>query len=99
MTAIIRTFALIAAAVAGFFVLAASAAFAFFVLIGLIILGLIGFVVMWVRMRVFGRRRFAQARHNAEQTFRQFNEAARGHDGPVLDAQKTPDGWSVEDRE
>lgn len=94
LSAIIRGFVLVAAAIGGFFILAASAAFAFFVLIGLVILGAGIFAVMWVRMKFFGRRTAKQ--------FRDFQESMTRNqpvsdDGPILDAHQTPDGWSVED--
>ena len=93
-----------AATIGGLFLFAASAAFAFFVIAGLVVLGLVIFAFFWTRAKLFGRpfgpkAHFEAARRDMEA---QMNAARRGgtagldDDGPVIDAHRTPDGWSVD---
>jgi len=106
-----RALFLIAAAIGGFFIFAASAAFALFLVLGILILGLIAFGVLWLRAKILGK---SLRPKSTMWTFQSFNGAkyptssATGSkpkadgatngpaNGPVLDAHKTPDGWSVD---
>lgn len=92
-----------AATIGGLFLFAASAAFAFFVLAGLILLGLIVFGFFWTRAKLFGRpfgpkAHFEAARKDMEAQMRTSRPQNSGFDadGPVIDAHRTPDGWSVD---
>lgn len=98
---ILRMLFVAGATIAGFFVFAASAAFAIFIAGGLIVLGAIAFLFFWLRAKLFGRpfgpkAHFEAAKADMEA---QFRAASRGEDigGPILDAHKTPEGWSVDD--
>ena len=94
-----------AATIGGLFLFAASAAFAFFVIAGLVILGLVVFAFFWTRAKIFGRpfgpkAQFEAARKDMEaqmRTARPNSSADYDDDGPVIDAHRTPDGWTVDD--
>ena len=106
---VLRAFFVLGATIAGFFVFAASAAFVIFIVGGLILLAAIAFLFFWLRAKLFGRPFGPQATFEAARADMeaQFKAAARGpgfegaqsrdSDGPILDAQKTPEGWSVDD--
>lgn len=104
---ILRGFFVAAAAIGGFFLLAVSAAFAFFVVAGLVLVGAFVFAFFWGRAKLFGRpfgpkAQFEAARRDMEaQMAAQMSgvKPARGYagSGPIIDAHKTPDGWSVDD--
>ncbi len=86
------------AAIGGFFLFVASAAVALFVVSGIVIMGLIAFLVFWVRAKLFGKpfgpqAQFEKARADMEAHFKQ----QAGDQGPIIDAHRTPDGWSVDD--
>lgn len=96
---IMRVLFLSVAAIGGFFMLAFSAAFAFFVVAGLAIVGFVAFAFFWARAKLFGKpfgpkAHFEAARADMEA---QFNAARREVDGPIIDAHRTPEGWSVDD--
>lgn len=99
---ILRTLFVAAATIGGLFVLAASAAFAFFVAAGLLILGGLTFAFFWARAKLFRRpfgpkAHFEKARADMEAALNsQMPESARS-DGPIIDAHRTPHGWSVDD--
>ena len=108
MTTIMRGLFVAAAAVAGFFVLAFSAAFAFFVVAGIAIVGALIFAFFWTRAKLFGRpfgpkatfeaaRRDMEAQMRAQSGHSSFGAQNHDADGPIIDAHKTPDGWSVDD--
>lgn len=97
---ILRTLFVAAATVGGLFILAASAAFAFFIAVGLLLLGLVTFAFFWARAKLFGRpfgpkAHFEKARSDMEAQL-QVQSQPQG-DGPIIDAHRTPDGWSVDD--
>lgn len=110
--AAIRTLFVIAATIGGFFIFAASAAFALFVVIGLLILAFIVFVVFWLRAKIMGKPLMptskmytfttftnAQSRQTQAPNFKDPSSKKNeelSDTGPVLDAHKTPDGWSVD---
>ncbi|MBL4871254.1 MAG: hypothetical protein JKX72_09905 [Robiginitomaculum sp.] len=97
------------AAVAGFFMLAASAAFALFVVLGVLVLGFVVFAVLWVKAKITGKPILAAfVPKSSRQHFEAFHEMQQAaskrtpeknqqpHDGPIIDAHETPDGWSVD---
>lgn len=99
-----RGLILAAMAIGGFFMLIFSATFAFFVIAGLVILALIAFAVFWLKAKITGKpfgpqAQFEQARKDMEAQFKSYQEThtSGSVDGPIIDAQQTPDGWSVED--
>lgn len=106
---VLRAFFVLGATIAGFFVFAASAAFVIFIVGGLILLAAIAFLFFWLRAKLFGKPFGPQATFEAARADMeaQFKAASRGQgfegahsrdaDGPILDAQKTPEGWSVDD--
>ena len=100
MSQLLRGLFVSVAAIGGFFMLAFSAAFAFFVIAGLVVLGLIIFAFLWARAKIFGRpfgpkAQFEAARKDMEAQFETSDSSDL--DGPVIDARKAPDGWSVDD--
>ncbi len=103
LQSIFRAIFLIAATIGGFFIFAASAAFALFLVIGLIILGLVAFGILWLRGKILGKPLYDTSKMWTFQSFTtsSADTSPEGHsktktDGPVLDAHKTPDGWSVD---
>jgi hypothetical protein len=100
---ILRAIFIIAATIGGFFILAASAAFAFFIAVGILILGALTFAFFWTRAKLFGRpfgpqAHFEKARAEMEAQFKRHEESRdMSEDGPIIDARRTPDGWSVDD--
>ncbi|NNC36780.1 MAG: hypothetical protein EX271_04610 [Acidimicrobiales bacterium] len=98
LQALIRSVVVIVAAIAGFFVFAASAAFALIVTGGLVILGFVVFIGMWLRAKVLGKPMNPYVKMYRAQTQRATRSGPRDIDGsgPVLDAHETPDGWSVD---
>lgn len=100
---ILRGLFVAAAAIGGFFLLAVSAAFAFFVVAGLVLVGALVFAFFWGRAKLFGRpfgpkAQFEAAKREMEAQMSGV-KPARGaaSQGPIIDAHKTPDGWSVDD--
>ncbi len=103
-----RTLFLIAATIGGFFIFAASAAFAFFVVIGILVLGFVAFSVLWLRAKILGKplspvtskwsfQSFESQSFGDTKTKATSDEAPKPRaNAPVLDAHKTPDGWSVD---
>lgn len=94
-----RTVFLGVAAIGSIFLLITGAVVAFFILAGITMLGLAAFTFFWAKAKMTGKpfgpkAQFEKARHDMESQFKAYKEQM---DGPVLDAQKTPDGWSVED--
>lgn len=89
------------AAVGGLFMLAFSAAIAFFVVLGIVLVGLVAFGFFWVRAKLFGKPFGPKAQFEARANKMradlesQLNPSASG-DGPIIDAHRTPDGWSVD---
>ena len=97
---IARTIFLVVAAVGSIFLLITSAVVAFFIISGIVLLGLAAFAFFWGKAKITGKpfgpkAQFERARQDMEAQFSTYREPAG--DAPVLDAQQTPDGWSVED--
>ena len=104
LTSVMRGLFLAVAAVGGFFMLAFSAAFAFFVVAGLVLVGLVIFAFLSARAKLFGKpfgpkAQFEAARKDMEAQFKAMDiNGPRGSgDGPIIDAHRTPEGWSVDD--
>lgn len=95
---LIRSVFVVIAAIAGFFVFAASAAFALIVTGGLILLGVIVFVGMWLRAKILGRpiNPYVKMYRAQPQKATRADPKDIDNSGPVLDAHETPDGWSVD---
>ena len=94
------------AAIGGLVLLAFSAAFAFFVVAGLVVVGALVFTFFWARAKLFGRpfgpkAQFEAARRDMEAQLGQkqtpYGAPRQERDGPIIDAHRTPDGWSVDD--
>lgn len=88
------------AAIGSIFLLITSAVVAFFIIAGIFLLGLAAFSFFWAKAKVTGKpfgpkAQFEKAREDMEAQFKTYREESG--QGPVLDAQNTPDGWSVED--
>ena len=102
---VMRVLFLSVAAIGGFFMLAFSAAFAFFVIAGLVIVGFLAFAFFWTKAKLLGKpfgpkAQFAAATADMRADIEtQFNSARQGQDidGPIIDAHRTPEGWSVDD--
>jgi len=87
--------------------LAFSAAFAIFVVAGLVLFGLVVFIFLWGRAKLFGKpfgpkAQFEAARKDMEAQFEGMdlnmeNNGPGVSDGPIIDAHQTPEGWSVDD--
>lgn len=86
-----------------------SAAFAFFAVAAIAVLGFLAFVGFWLRAKVLGKpfgpkAHFEAARKDMEAQFHgmDLNMERNGpksadDDGPIIDARRTPEGWSVDD--
>jgi signal transduction histidine kinase len=102
---IARTAFLAVAAVGGLFMLVFSAAFALFAVAAIAALGFIVFAFFWARAKLTGKPFGPRAQFEAQmQSMRADMESQMGGhgmadeaDGPVVDAHRTPDGWSVDD--
>ena len=108
LRSILRMIVASAAVIGGLFLMAASAAVALFLIIGLAILVAIVVAFLWARAKISGRP-FVPKAYFKTQGF-DFDMAAekarRGGDvdptarsskhGPIIDANETPDGWSVD---
>lgn len=93
----------VGAAVIGLFVFAVSATFLLFAVLAVVVVALIGVGVYWARARLTGRP-FGPREHLAammeqmdagDAAFRTARPATV-RSGPVIDAHRTPDGWSVD---
>ncbi len=99
---ILRTVFVACAAIGGLFILAASAAFAFFIAAGIVVLGGLTFAFFWARAKLFGRpfgpqAQFEKARADMEAALGPQGSHMPKGDGPIIDAHRTPEGWSVDD--
>ncbi len=95
-----RTVFLAVAAIGSIFLLITGAVVAFFLLAGIVMLVVAAFSFFWAKAKITGRpfgpkAQFEKAREDMEAQFNAYRETMG--DGPVIDAQQTPDGWSVED--
>ncbi len=98
-TQILRGLFITAAAIGGLFMLVVSATVAFFIVCGIVLVALAAFAFLWGRAKLFGEKfgpqaQFEKARAEMEA---QFKSHGFSKDGPVIDAHRTPDGWTVDD--
>jgi len=102
-----RTAIFAVAALGGLFMLIISATFALFVVAGIAVLGFLVFAFFWAKAKVTGKpfgpkammaAQMEQMRTDMEAQLggQPSSNAATGQ-GPVVDAHRTPDGWSVDD--
>jgi len=106
LSSIARTAFLAVAAIGGLFMLVFSAAFALFAVAGVAVIGFLVFGFFWAKAKLTGkpfgpRAHFEQMRKDMEAQMQGgsqagFDPRAKGQ-GPVVDAHRTPDGWSVDD--
>ena len=106
LSSIARTVFLAAAAIGGLFMLVISATFALFVVAGIAVIGFLVFAFFWAKAKIAGKPFGPKAMMNAQmEQMRKDMEAQLGgrqpyasdDQGPVVDAHRTPDGWSVDD--
>jgi len=83
-----------------------SAAFALFAVAGIAVIGFLIFVFFWAKAKISGKPFGPKAMMSAqmEQMRKEMDvqmggrmASASAGDGPVVDAHRTPDGWSVDD--
>lgn len=103
-----RTAFLAVAAIGGLFMLVFSAAFALFAVAGIAVIGFLVFAFFWAKAKIAGKPFGPKAMMGAQmEQMRKDMEAQLGGQpvsktagqgqGPVVDAHRTPDGWSVDD--
>ena len=90
-------------AVVGVFVLFLTASAALVVVLALLFIGLLAFAFLWARARFFGKtiggKAFddMKAAAKAQQDAMGLRTSAADYDdGDVINAHKTPDGWTVD---
>lgn len=101
-----RTAFLVLAAIGGLFMLLASAAFALFAVVAVAVIGFLVFGFFWTKAKITGkpfgpRAQFEQMKKDMEAQLGNgphsgFSSHSK-EQGPVVDARRTPDGWSVDD--
>lgn len=108
---IARTAFLAVAAIGGLFMLFFAATFALFAVAGIAVIGFLVFAFFWAKAKITGKpfgpkammgAQFEQMRHDMEaqmggtSPLKTTNSNA-AEQGPIVDAHRTPDGWSVDD--
>ena len=78
-----------------------SAAFALFAVAGIAVIGFLVFGFFWAKAKITGRpfgprAQFEQMRKDMESQMGSLNTQSET-DGPIVEAHRTPDGWSVDD--
>ena len=101
-----RTAFLAIAAIGGIFMLLLSVSVAFFVVAGIAVIGFLIFAFFWTKAKITGKpfgpkammgAQFEQMRKEMEtQLDPSAGPKTRGQ-GPIVEAHRTPDGWSVDD--
>ena len=92
----------------GIFVLVLTASAALVVVLSLLFIGLIVFIYFWARAKFFGKTIGGKAFADLQAAAKAHQEAQSGmaglhtssrdfEDGDVIDAHKTPDGWTVDE--
>ena len=103
---IARSAFLAVAAIGGLFMLLISATFALFVVAGIAVIGFLVFAFFWAKAKIAGKPFGPKAMMAAQmdQMRKDMEAQMGGHpaskpadQGPVVDAHRTPDGWSVDD--
>jgi len=83
-----------------------SAAFALFAVAGIAVIGFLVFAFFWAKAKISGKpfgpkammgAQLDQMRKDMEAQMGGASAAKSAGQGPVVDAHKTPDGWSVDD--
>ena len=106
LSTIARSAFLAVAAIGGLFMLVFSAAFALFAVAGIAVIGFLIFAFFWAKAKISGKPFGPKAMMNAQmEQMRKDMESQMGaqpfsktaEQGPVVDAHRTPDGWSVDD--
>ncbi len=106
LSSVARTAFLVVAAIGGLFMILASAAVALFVVAGIAVIGFLVFAFFWAKAKIAGKPFGPRAMMDAQlNQMRKDMEAQMGVNpaststgqGPVVDARRTPDGWSVDD--
>lgn len=106
LSTVARTAFLAVAAIGGLFMLVFSAAFALFAVAGIAVIGFLIFAFFWAKAKISGKPFGPKAMMDAQlNQMRKEMEAQMGGrsapqsagQGPVVDAHRTPDGWSVDD--
>lgn len=108
LSTVARTAFLAVAAIGGLFMLVFSAAFALFAVAGIAVIGFLVFAFFWARAKISGKpfgprammdAQFEQMRKDMESQMGGASSASANMagQGPVVDAHRTPDGWSVDD--
>jgi len=107
-----RTAFLAVAAIGGIFILVFSFAFALFAIAGIAVIGFLIFAFFWAKAKITGKPFGPKAMMGAQfEQMRQDMEAQMGgpssskttkskatdQQGPIVEAHRTPDGWSVDD--
>lgn len=105
-----RTAFLAVAAIGGLFMLVLSLSVALFVVAGIAVVGFLIFAFFWAKAKITGKPFGPKAMMGAQvEQMRKDMEAQMGGQlgaepnaktsgqGPVVDAHRTPDGWSVDD--
>lgn len=103
---IARTAFLAVAAIGGLFMIVFSAAFALFAVAGIAVIGFLLFAFFWAKAKIAGKpfgpkammdAQFNQMRKDMEAQMGGSEYTKASSQGPVVDAHRTPDGWSVDD--
>ncbi len=107
LSSIARTTFLAMAAIGGVFILVFSAAFALFAVAGIAVIGFLVFAFFWAKAKISGKPFGPKAMMGAQlEQMKKDMEAQMGTPnspakdagrGPVFDAHRTPDGWTVDD--
>ncbi len=106
LSTVARTAFLAVAAIGGLFMLVFSAAFALFAVAGIAVIGFLVFAFFWAKAKIAGKPFGPKAMMDAqlEQMRKEMEAQMNGQSaskpvgaGPVVDAHRTPDGWSVDD--
>lgn len=106
-----RTAFLAVAAIGGIFMLVFSFAVALFVVAGIAVIGFLVFAFFWAKAKITGKpfgpkammgAQFEQMRQDMEAQMGGTSPASAANStekgqGPIVDAHRTPDGWSVDD--
>ena len=106
LSTVARTAFLAIAAIGGLFMLIFSAAFALFAVAGIAVIGFLVFAFFWAKAKFSGKpfgpkammgAQFEQMRKDMESQMGAQTSSKTMEQGPVVEARRTPDGWSVDD--
>ncbi len=106
LSTVARTAFLAVAAIGGLFMLLFSAAFALFAVAGIAVIGFLVFAFFWAKAKITGKpfgpkammgAQFEQMRKDMESQMGSTPHSKTAGQGPIVDAHRTPDGWSVDD--